>query len=37
MSDVIQVMNMLGITPYVLGVVAALSAIAVYFTWIKKA
>jgi len=37
MSDVVQVMNMMGLTPYVIGLVAGLAAIAVYHTWIKKA
>jgi hypothetical protein len=37
MSDVILVMNMLGITSYVVGVTVAFGAIALYFAFIRKA
>lgn len=36
MQDVILVMNMLGITPYVVGVIVAFGAIALYFGFIKR-
>jgi len=37
MADVIQVMNLLGITQYVVGVTVAFGAIALYFAFIRKA
>ncbi len=37
MSDVITVLNMLGITQYILGVIVAMGAIALYFAFIRKA
>lgn len=37
MSDVIQVLNMLGITGYIIGIVVAFGAIALYFAFVKKA
>jgi hypothetical protein len=37
MADVIQVLNMLGLTPYLVGLVIAFGAIAVYFAFIHKA
>lgn len=36
MSDVIQVMSMMGILPYVVGVIVAFGSIALYFGFIKK-
>jgi hypothetical protein len=37
MSDVVIALNMLGLTPYVVGVIVAFSAIALYFGFIRKA
>jgi len=37
MSDVVLVMNMLGITGYVIGITVAFGAIALYLGFIRKA
>jgi len=36
MSDVITVLNMLGITPYITGIIIAFGAIALYFGFTKR-
>lgn len=36
MSDLVLVLNMLGLTPYLVGMIIAFGAIAVYFGFIKK-
>jgi hypothetical protein len=36
MSDVIFVLNALGITPYIIGVTVAFGAIALYFGFTKR-
>jgi len=37
MSDFVAVMNALGLTQYLVGVVVAMGAIALYFAFIRKA
>jgi|GEM_PF-6321790 len=37
MSDLVIALNMLGITPYIVGVIVAFGAIALYFGFIRKA
>ena len=36
MADVIQVMNMLGITQYIIAILVAFGAIALYFGFIRR-
>ena len=36
MSDVVMVLNMLGVTPYIIGVIVAFGAIALYFGFTKR-
>ena len=37
MSDLVIALNMLGVTPYIIGVIVAFGAIALYFAFIRKA
>lgn len=37
MSDIIYVLNALGLTPVLVGIVIAFGAIALYFGFVKKA
>lgn len=36
LQDIVTAMNMIGLTPYVVGVVVAFGAIALYFGFIKR-
>ncbi len=36
LNDVMQILNMIGLTPYLIGIVVAFGAIALYFAFIKK-
>ncbi len=37
MSDLVLVLNLLGITKYIVGIIVAFGGIALYFGFIKKA
>lgn len=37
MADLVRVLALLGILPYIVGIIVAYGAIALYFAFIKKA
>ncbi len=37
MSDIVTILNMLGLTGYIVGIIIAMGAIALYFAFIRKA